>query len=123
MGGELAINVEKVSIDEAISTFDNTDLRIVDKDGHILFICGKNDWAFLMLEALEPVKKRARDIVMKIGEKIQENKIEAVVLGKKEKRDMDVFFGGEGKCNRILGFPVIESKEETCFKFLVEDKN
>lgn len=123
MGGELAINVKEIVIDEPLSIYDTSDLRIVDEDNNRLYICGKNnDWPFLMIDALKPIKKRAQTIVDKAIKAKETSDIEAVVLGKREKRDMDVLFGGYDKCNRIVGIPVIKSEENTCLKFLVEHK-
>ena len=79
-------------------------------DGGTLHICGDNDWAFLALEILKPIKEEALKIIETAHRLKSENKyIRAFALGKNDKRIMDVFMGGKDKCKKILGLPVIVS--------------
>lgn len=81
-------------------------------DGGTLHICGDNDWAFLALEILKPIKEEALKIIETAHRLKSENKyIRAFALGKNDKRIMDVFMGGKDKCKEILGLPVIVSDE------------
>ena len=127
MGGELVLKVKMVKSDnDFIRPFDfcgeiANDLTMITENDEFLHICGSNDWAFLVLELLEPIKKEAKKIIEVIKQNKPNTSIKAVMLGRNDKRIMDVYFGGKGKCDRILGLPVVETKEANCIKFLVEE--
>ena len=133
MRGELSLNIKSVYSDNwfvrpteySMSNDDNAtnDLVMESDIGERLYICGNNDWAFLALELLNPIKKEANRIIELIQERIREDSnIKAVMLGVNDKRIMDVYFGGHDKCKRILGIPVIITNELNKVSFLVEDK-
>lgn len=93
-------------------------------DGEFLHICGDNDWAFLALDLLEPIMNEAKKIMKLVqNRKKQTPTIKAVILGKNDKRIMDVYFGGKGKCEKILGLPIIATDKLDEVTFLVEDTN
>lgn len=132
MGGELSFKVKSVYSDRDfvrpshyslgdVGTASN-DLSISLGNNEYFHICGNNDWAFLALELLRPIKDEANKIMESIKcRKSEAPSIKAVMLGKNDKRIMDVYFGGKDKCNRILGLPVIVTDELNEVKFLVED--
>lgn len=97
------------------------DLHIVTDKEECLHICGENDWAFLALDLLRPIREEARKIVETIEAKKREDKsIKAVALGKNDKRIMDIYFGGKDKCDKIRGLPVVNADEPNTIAFLVE---
>ena len=100
------------------------DLSMRVGNNEFFHICGDNDWAFLALQLLEPIKDEAKRITKLVQDrKADTPTIKAVMLGKNDKRIMDVYFGGKGKCERILGLPVIVTDELNEVTFLVEDTN
>lgn len=100
------------------------DLSMKGADGEFLHICGDNDWAFLALDLLEPIMNEAKKITKLVQDrKTQTPIIKAVILGKNDKRIMDVYFGGKGKCEKILGLPIIATDKLDEVTFLVEDTN
>ena len=102
----------------------SNDLSMRLENNKFLHICGDNDWAFLALQLLEPIKDEAKRITKLVQDrKAYTPTIKAVMLGKNDKRIMDVYFGGKGKCERILGLPVIVTDELNEVTFLVEDTN
>ncbi len=133
LGGELAIKVAKVRSDFSFVRPDiysvtneepSNDLTMISSTNETLHICGNNDWAFLALELLEPIKNEAKRITKLVQDRKAETPtIKAVMLGKNDKRIMDVYFGGKGKCERILGLPVITTDNLNEVTFLVEDTN
>lgn len=125
IGGELGFDILKVSSDmryirpndEKISN----DLTMHTIDGNFFHICGNNDWAFLALELLEPIKKEAKNIIQKVKNYIDSGiNIKAIILGRNDKRIMDVYFGGRNKCEKIFGIPIIISDKKDLFEVLVE---
>lgn len=137
MGGELALKVIEVYSDKFFVRPTVHSVSILNKEGNpsndlsmrlennkFLHICGDNDWAFLALELLEPIKNEAVRITKLVQDRKTETPtIKAVMLGKNDKRIMDVYFGGKGKCERILDLPVITTNNLNEVKFLVEDTN
>ena len=99
-----------------------TDLILHDGEGNKTYICGSNDWAFLALDLIEPIKEEAKRILKNIQErKEQYPKLKAIELGKNDKRILDVFYGGRDKCKRIYGLPIIESDVLNKVGYLVEE--
>lgn len=133
LGGELAIKIAKVRSDFSFVRPDiysvtnqepSNDLTMISSTNETLHICGNNDWAFLALELLEPIKNEAKRITKLVQDRKAETPtIKAVMLGKNDKRIMDVYFGGKGKCERIIGLPVIVTDSLNEVTFLVEDTN
>lgn len=137
LGGELVLKVLGVHSDKffvrptvhSVSMFNkegnpSNDLSMRLENNKFLHICGDNDWAFLALQLLEPIKDEAKRITKLVQDrKADTPTIKAVMLGKNDKRIMDVYFGGKGKCERILGLPVIVTDELNEVTFLVEDTN
>lgn len=135
LGGELAIKIAKVRSDPSFvrpniysvamgSKEPSNDLTMISSTNETLHICGDNDWAFLALQLLEPIKDEAKRITKLVQDRKAETPtIKAVMLGKNDKRIMDVYFGGKGKCERIIGLPVIVTDELNEVTFLVEDTN
>lgn len=127
MGGELSVNVKMVRSDKYFVRPWNdcdisNDLTMVLGDSEFLHICGDNDWAFLALELLEPILNEGKKIVKLITEaKASKPKLRAVVLGKNDKRIMDVYHGGRGKCEKVLGIPILTSERLDEITFLVEE--
>ena len=126
MRGELSLKVKSVYSDKwfvrPLSDTPENDLSMRLENNEVFHICGDNDWAFLALELLKPIKNEANKIMRLVQDRKTENpRIKAVMLGKNDKRIMDVYFGGKGKCDRIFGLPVIETDELNKVKFLVED--
>lgn len=135
MSGELALKIIKVYSDKffvrpsehSINSFNkdktpSNDLSMVMENNKTLHICGDNDWAFLALELLEPIKNEAKRITKLVQDRKAETPtIKAVTLGKNDKRIMDVYFGGKGKCDRILGLPVLTTEHLNEVSFLIED--
>lgn len=120
MGGEIGINVVELKIDECMHSKYSDLLLKGDRDDR-LYICGENDWAFLMLDALKPIKEKSKNLMRKVLQKRNAGvDIKAIVLGKTEKRYLDIYFGGKGKCNKLYGYPIVESPEKTCFEILVK---
>lgn len=96
------------------------DLSIMEESGECLHICGKNDWAFLALDILKPFKEEAEKIIKTVENSKKSKCIGAVVLGKNDKRIMDVYFGGKDSCTSILGIPVVLSDVRDKVMCLVE---
>ena len=94
MVGEIGININKVYADRnflrpkdydiSINGHVSNDLSMRSDKGDTFHICGENDWAFLALELLEPIKDEARKIVETVKYRRNNSKcnIRAVVLGK-----------------------------------------
>ena len=131
-GGELGFKVISVYSDKDFvrlsyyslsnGTEVSNDLSMHLYDGGHFHICGNNDWAFLALDLLKPIKDEAKKIVKTVHDRKNKSpKIKAVMLGKNDKRIMDVYFGGRGECDKILGIPVIETDNFNEVEFLVED--
>ena len=100
----------------------SNDLSMQLEGGGLFHICGDNDWAFLALDLLKPIKNEAKKFVEAVQDRKNKSpKIKAVMLGKNDKRIMDVYFGGRDKCDKILGIPVIETDNLNEVEFLVED--
>ena len=137
LGGELVLKVLGVHSDQffvrptvhSVSMFNkegnpSNDLSMKLENNKFLHICGDNDWAFLALQLLEPIKDEAKRIMMLVQDrKVNTPAIKAVMLGKNDKRIMDVYFGGKGKCEKILGLPIIATDKLDEVTFLVEDTN
>ena len=134
MGGELSFKIKSVYSDRdfirpsrySINTLNNeyeptNDLSMQSDDGNYFHICGNNDWAFLALDLLKPIKDEAKSIIQCVKERKEKNPdIKAVMLGKNDKRIMDIYFGGKGRCDKIVGLPVITTEQLNEVKFLVE---
>lgn len=124
MGGELTLKVKKVrsSYDFVRPSYDiSNDLTMILGENEYLHICGENDWAFLALELLEPINVAAREIVELVHRKKSETDIKAVMLGRNDKRIMDVYFGGKDKCQRICDLPIITTDNLNEVTFLIEE--
>lgn len=135
LGGELVLKVLGVHSDQffvrptvhSVGMFNkegnpSNDLSMKLENNKFLHICGDNDWAFLALQLLEPIKDEAKRIMMLVQDrKVNTPAIKAVMLGKNDKRIMDVYFGGKGKCERILGLPVLTTEHLNEVSFLIED--
>jgi len=128
IGGELVINIKQVYSDPSFvrpkdldfyagSKYCN-DLSILDKDGSTLHICGDNDWGFLALELLKQIKIEAKRILEEILEEKRKVKVAAVMLGRNDKRILDIYFGGKDTCKMIYGIPVIETENLNEIKYL-----
>ena len=134
LGGELSFKIKSVYSDRdfirpsrySINTLNNkyeptNDLSMQLDDGNYFHICGNNDWAFLALDLLKPIKDEAKSIIQCVKERKEKNPdIKAVTLGKNDKRIMDIYFGGKGRCDKIVGLPVITTEQLNEVKFLVE---
>ena len=127
LGGELSVKIKSIRSDKYFVRPWNecdvsNDLTMVLDNNEFLHICGNNDWAFLALQLLEPVKDEAKRITKLVQDrKADTPTIKAVMLGKNDKRIMDVYFGGKGKCDRILGLPVLTTEHLNEVSFLIED--
>lgn len=87
-------------------------LYLKDK-GH-LHICGKNDWGYLITEALQPLLDYAKQVFEDIDKKISQYKRnpEVILLGRNEFRAVDIIhrlrgFGDPIKIYR--GVPVVQA--------------
>lgn len=133
MNGELNITVKRLLLDRSVvrsDYFDSivysdgdaqfNDLSMEGENGEVLHICGKNDWAFLALDLLKPIKKEAEKIIKTVEFAKKHNSVGAVVLGKNDKRIMDIYFGGKDSCTNILNIPVIFSEERDKVVCLIE---
>lgn len=105
MVGELGIEVNKVVLNrenDAKEPYGNSsmiDLSILDKDGCWFHICGKNDWGYLLTEALRPLLKYALGVFQEIDNKLDSyhGQPEIIGLGKNEYRAVDI-------AHRLRGF-------------------
>lgn len=125
MDGELTLKVKRVcsSHDFVRPSYDiSNDLTMILGEGGYLHICGENDWAFLALELLEPIKVAAKEIIELVEHKKRETDIKAVMLGRNDKRIMDVYFAGKDKCQRICGLPIITTDNLNEIAFLVKEE-
>ena len=132
MRGEFSIDVKSVDVGYADFvrpqrfSYDTNgvltnELKLTDENGEFLFLCGRNDWAYLALEIINPIKEEAKNIVKEVCKRKEEDKnVTAVALGKNDKRIMDIYFGGKDKCNRICGLPVVVTNNQDELSFLVK---
>lgn len=105
MGGELGIEVIKVVLNrendmrEPYTNSSMIDFSILDKDGCWFHICGKNDWGYLLTEALQPLLKYALGVFQEIDNKLDSysGQPEIIGLGKNEYRAVDII-------HRLRGF-------------------
>ena len=98
------------------------DLDIYEKDGNILHICGKNDWGYLMVDALMPLITYANNVLQKIRKMLDEydGKPEVIVLGRNEYRAVDIIhrLRGNGDSISFLSIPVVKSERNNYIKLL-----
>lgn len=124
MTGELAIDVKKMTFEGGDSAmekpFDSSpyyqgmkyvDMNLVTSDG-ALYLCGKNDWGYLVANALIPLLKYANGVERKISEKsLDTNNIDVIGLGKNEFRALDILHRLK-ECGEPLtvfrGIPVVK---------------
>lgn len=100
MGGELGIEVSHVELEssEALNEpygslgFAYIDLSLCDKEGKWLHICGKNDWGYLLTDALQPLLIYEAELRSQIDKRLEEydGRPEIIGLGKNEYRAMDI---------------------------------
>lgn len=104
MNGEFSLDVKKItfSTDSNMSQpyrdgngrhdISYIDLDIYTQDG-ILHLCGKNDWAYLITDALIPFLRYAQSVEKYIDDEIQkiaQRKIDAICVGRNQFRAMDI---------------------------------
>lgn len=104
MTGELAVDVKMMTFegggDNAMEEpFDPSpyyqgmkyiDMNLVTSDG-VLHLCGKNDWGYLIADALIPLLKYANEVERKIREEYQKaGNVDVIGLGKNEFRAFDI---------------------------------
>lgn len=125
IGGELGIEVSKVVLNrtndmrEPYGNSSMIDFSILDKNGCWFHICGKNDWGYLLTEALQPLLEYALGIFKEIDKKLKAYKgqPEIIGLGKNEFRAVDII-------HRLRGFgePVEEYKGIPVIKLRADNK-
>jgi hypothetical protein len=135
IGGELGMKVSKVrfSLDndltnpftghDAFNLDQYIDMDIFENDGNVLHICGKNDWGYLMVDALMPLIKYADNVLQKIRKMLDEydGKPEVIVLGRNEYRAVDIIHrlrGNGDPINVFLSIPVVKSEQNNYIKLL-----
>lgn len=88
-------------------------MTIYDKGGYCLHIYGKNDWGYLLADALQPLLDYALGVLKRIDDEIAEYKgeTEVIGLGKNEFRAVDILhrLRGFGDPIKIYkGIPVVQ---------------
>ena len=99
------------------------DLDIFENDGNVLHICGKNDWGYLMVDALMPLIKYADNVLQKIRKMLDEydGKPEVIVLGRNEYRAVDIIHRLRSNGDLIsifLSIQVVKSERNNYIKLL-----
>ena len=109
MSGEFSIKIGKIDfnrIDDLIKPYGNTsictddkpaqDLTITSTSNETFHICGNNDWAYLVVDALSPLLQYASLVVNKISNDLRKmgkeknTKPKVIGLGKNEFRAFDI---------------------------------
>lgn len=143
MRGELGIKVKKLEVDsekDFLNPYDENhffrednraylDLRLDEGKGDFLYMCGENDWGYLLVDALSPLIRHGLNIMCIIDEKLEEDvndQVEAILLGKNEYRAVDILYkaryGGTTDLKEIGCIPVIKSKDFNCIELLKREK-
>ena len=98
MRGELGFDIESVTFSRDMNaphgdiSSGMIDMTFHIKDDGWLHICGENDWAYLLSDALLPFLNYAQQVFTKIDERLgdYDGTPEVIVLGKNEFRAVDV---------------------------------
>lgn len=121
--GELGIEIKEIEINDLLNPYSkynpdnkNMDFKILNSDNGFLYICGANDWGYLMCDALMPLMKKADNLKKYIQKLISNYKgeINAVVLSKNDYRILDIhhrLLCGGDPIKRFGDFPVVESSK------------
>lgn len=128
MTGELAVEVKKLNFkcgDDAMEQpFDHSsyyrgikyiDMNLETSDG-VLHLCSKNDWGYLIADALIPLLKYANEVERKICEEYNRTiNVDVIGLGKNEFRAFDILHRLRG-CGEPLavykGVPVVQLNKD-----------
>lgn len=121
MGGELGIEVNHVEFGTksdlcelyGVLGLTMMDLSLYDKEGKWLHICGKNDWGYLLTDALQPLLIYEAEVRTQIDKKLDlyDGRPEIIGLGKNEYRAIDIVhrLRGVGDPIKIYkGIPVFQ---------------
>lgn len=103
-------------------------MTIYDKGGYCLHIYGKNDWGYLLADALQPLLGYALGVFKHIDDKIAEykGKPEVIGLGKNEFRAADILhrLRGFGEPIKIYkSIPVVQLQESDRIDLFGQQKN
>jgi len=125
MCGEITVKIDKIETSSISEPFrfgsmnPCVDLTIKDSNNNYLHICGNNDWGYLALEILNPIKESAENLIEDVKERIARigDKPEVIMLGINQQRIMDIYHGGKGKCTEISGIPIARTEKLKEFRF------
>ena len=140
MIGELGIEIGKIDFnrcDDLIKPYNNTsiynddypsqDLTIISTSNETFHICGRNDWAYLVVDALSPLLQYASLVENKISndlrkmDKEKNTKPKVIGLGKNEFRAFDILHRLRGlgdSLKKYENIPVVRLEEDNAIEFL-----
>ncbi len=140
MSGEFGIEIGKIDfnrIDDFIKPYGNIsiytgnkpsqDLTITSTSNETFHICGNNDWAYLVVDALSPLLQYASLVENKISNDLRKmdreknSKPKVIGLGRNDFRALDILFrirGSEDSLKEYRNIPVVRLEEDNAIEFL-----
>lgn len=140
MSGEIGIEIGKIDfnrIDDLIRPYRNTssytgnkpaqDLTITSTSNETFHICGNNDWAYLVVDALLPLLQYALLVENEVSNKLrrmdrdQNLEPKVIGLGRNEFRALDILHrihGSEDSLKVYNNIPVVKLEEDNSIEFL-----
>lgn len=126
MVGEFAIKADKIKISlesDFVQPYVSDKFGLnggvtidIHSDNEVLHICGRNDWGYLMVDALIPLLKYAAKIENGIKDRIKPGDVVDVIgLGRNEYRALDIVhrlnnFGEP--IHDLLGVPIVRLRKD-----------
>ncbi len=140
MSGEFGIEIGKIDFnrtDDLIKPYGNTsiytddkpaqDLTITSTSNEAFHICGNNDWAYLVVDALSPLLQYASLVENEVSGKLRRMdrdknlKPKVIGLGRNEFRALDILHrirGSEDSLKEYNNIPVVRLEENNSIEFL-----
>lgn len=140
MSGEFGIEIGKIDFnrtDDLIKPYGNTsiytddkpaqDLTITSTSNESFHICGNNDWAYLVVDALSPLLQYASLVENEVSGKLRRMdrdknlKPKVIGLGRNEFRALDILHrirGSEDSLKEYNNVPVVRLEENNSIEFL-----
>ena len=140
MSGEFAIKIGKIDfnrIDDLVKPYGNTsiytddkpaqDLTITSTSNETFHICGNNDWAYLVVDALFPLLQYASLVENEVSGKLRRMdrdknlKPKVIGLGRNEFRALDILHrirGSEEPLKEYGNIPIVRLEENNTIEFL-----
>lgn len=139
MSGELGMDIHRICFsNDFAKPYNDDSLALGNKDvsidlnmfcesGSTFHICGNNDWAYLVTNALIPLERYAENVFNEMSTAVDnyDGTPEVIVLGKNEYRAVDILHRLRGTGEPISVYkniPVIKSEESNCIKLLGNKK-